>query len=229
MINLSSILIFEDELISRPKTLKQFLEQHKEIMKVVTNPSKQQDLLDQWKYELTQRFPELGKGTNRYVFDIQGRYALKVVKRGGGSDQNRQEVLNFKCLGEEYAPKVFGYDKNNFYWILVEQVKRFEEEYDNVNFEMYKRLFQKLGIDHEEYWSDDSSWTFLYNTIQWPDFSKPFIKNLYQTNEWYRNLMNRLRDCHVHPGDLHANNWGYRSNDDLLILDAPEVGGIYGI
>jgi hypothetical protein len=72
-----------------------------------------------WMYvERTLGRPFAG-GNFRHTWDLGNGKVLKIIIDPTKTYQNRNEVRNTKCLGTSYAPKIFAFDKANFFWMRL--------------------------------------------------------------------------------------------------------------
>lgn len=173
-------------------------------------------------FKLTHK--KIGTGSYREVYEFEGKalklaYGTKLNLVEDGAKANKIEWELFSCLGTTHAPKLYAHSPT-WNWILVEMAKPFKTE------EQHQTLLgELLGLDEEEFkiiqsWGD----SVIYNPspkYKWayPEII-PLIKSIYRKSSWYRNLLQKLKDCDVYAGDLGYGNMGTRSGNDLIVIDA---------
>lgn len=155
-------------------------------------------------------------GSYRIVFGIGNSYVLKLDNNPLETFRNgcKDEIKALQCLGNEYAPKLVGYDQKRYHWLLAERVNVFGLDKEEVN----ARLRGLLGLreDHSKP-STVNPLTFFFTGIQMSP--KSIIEQMARTNKWYRELLLALKRCNIATTDFRPANLGYRGNDDILFID----------
>jgi hypothetical protein len=152
---------------------------------------------------------ETMNGKTRLIWIIDDSKVLKVIDREKSWHENRNEVKNAKCLGEKYAVKIFDYDHEQFFWVVEERVKAFPTAF--VVPEFVELMNSILGTNYDEWFP------IMQLFFDEPD---PTKEELMKNNEWFREIVHRLKNCDVGSRDLHPGNWGVRpSTGELVILD----------
>jgi hypothetical protein len=161
----------------------------------------------------------LGAGAFRAVFEIDSSKILKIVRQQEKAYQNRMEVGNAQCLGKQFAPIIYEYDEERYYWIIEENVKPNKQL-------LFSALDDRLDYRFNG-WEELQSF-FQYalstNPAEKEDilYSNPHFKELYNKfmrTQWFSDLRFGLRNCRVGSRDFHDDNWGVRANGEPILID----------
>lgn len=177
---------------------------------------KRTELLDIINYVNGTLGQAIGGGVARKVWVIDEHQIIKVINYEGEEWQNKNEVDNAWCLGEELAVKVLD-NHENFFWIIEERLKVLGEE------ETLRIIAEKLGFKLKN-WRQLR--TFFKKSVDWINngdegFSPSDLmafKTIYKRSEWYQSLIGGLSTCEVKSSDFHDENWGYRESTGQLVL-----------
>ena len=149
--------------------------------------------------------PLIGQGTYRNVYELNKQQVVKLDNNQHGETSNKNEVETYSCLGKEYAAQIISWDKNNYVWIVVEQIRKNGDLYSIEN--KLKELIPTIVIKLNQ----------LVDCFTGQN--KNLHSNLYQTNQWYKNFYDRIVKCNVSAIDLNkAAQWGIRQGTDELVL-----------
>ena len=159
------------------------------------------------------------KGSSRAVWILNETQVLKVGLLYEELDQNKREVKNLKCMGQDYAPKLYDFHPH-FYWLLMEKVfpitneVQFVEQFSkHVGLQLQPRMIIN-GID--------SNIALVITNLIGGFQTKTYKDLLMKFNEssWFKTLISKMKKCRMDPGDLHYENWGIRpSTGELVLLD----------
>lgn len=160
----------------------------------------------------------LGQGQQRTVYAIDAQKIIKVAIKPQDAEQNYNEVKNAKCLGQRYAPMIYENDRKNFFWIIQERLKP-------VTPEQLLHTFQTLTQHRFPTW--EVLRNYIYYSVSGetigdssPEEFQSLFVLMYQQNEWFKGLINGLRQCQITSSDFHDENWGIRpETGELVILD----------
>lgn len=161
------------------------------------------------------RFPLIGEGFSRKVFDAGEGIVIKVAATEFNTNQNKREVeLKQSCFDNKYFTKIYSYDSANFNWLIVEKLEPVVSEE-----EFRKLVLIKLkGIDSEVFRAiqinKNPSDTFIGVVIEVMNKDNDF-----KVNRWLTDFCEVLNNCKIDPSDFTPENWGIRSNGELVVLD----------
>lgn len=177
---------------------------------------------------------QIGEGTTRNVYELDKNKVFKLVKNEKQNENNLVEVEAYKCLGDDYAAKIYDYDSVNYYWLIMERVKiitqgEFQSKLTElIGFPLIKtEIESRFSIDFNNLYT-------IGDYFYFPDIlmagSKPNTKAgveyrtlhglLCENSPWFKEFNNRLVKCGVYAGDLGFVNFGLRlSTDELVLLD----------
>lgn len=164
-------------------------------------------------------------GDFRHAWDLGNGKILKMIIDPAKNYQNRNEVRNTRCLGTSYAPKIFAFDKDNFFWIISEKVQLVDE------WTFYDLFSDFVGISFTNEGNIDNFVEYCVAKLKNqtsrekeleednPEFNQ-YFKEFYGENEWLTGLLNHLKTCNVTSSDFHTDNWGLREETgELLLID----------
>lgn len=217
-------LLFKEEVESASyisPDLKPLLDEYETLL----NSFNSKQNIYKWADRMTEAgFKEIGDGAYRMVFAIGNQKILKVVKYFGDSKMNRLEVQNFKCLGPEYAPRVYEHNPK-FYWVIYERIRPFSLKTQLVQ----QRVRETFEVDR--YITDPEDIKEIRG-----DYTSTFLrlrgathiaKKLYQLNLKYKDFVDRLKMCEVGTEDFYPRNIGFRGRRGFVILDATDFRSEY--
>lgn len=161
------------------------------------------------------RFPLIGEGFSRKVFDAGEGIVIKIAATEFNTNQNKREIeLKETCHADKYFTKIFSYDLVGFIWLIAEKLKPVasEEEFREI-------ILTKLkGIDSEVFRAiqinKNPSDTFIGVVVEVMNKDNDF-----QVNRWLADFCEVLNSCKIDPSDFTPENWGTRSNGELVVLD----------
>lgn len=194
-------LIFEKLSVNtEAKTLSRFLtgKSHKEVLEFCSS-----------------RFSLIGEGFSRKVFDAGEGVVIKVAATEFNTNQNKREIeLKQSCFDNKYFTKIFSYDSIGFIWLIAEKLKPMESEE-----EFREVVLTKLkGIDSEVFRA------IQINKNPFDIFIGVVVEvmnedNDFKVNRWLADFCEVLNSCKIDPSDFAPENWGTRSNGELVVLD----------
>lgn len=160
-------------------------------------------------------FKKIGMGFSRITYDAGG-FVVKLSKSPDSTIQNKNEIeIKKNCKGsDKYFTQIYAYDTANFFWLVCEKVEPLRVEN-----EIIPHLVRSLkGTDeeliHAIAFNRDKIETFLGILIgvMRGDVEEP-------VNVWLQNFADILNRCDISPDDFGEENWGLRSNGELVVLD----------
>jgi CRISPR/Cas system CSM-associated protein Csm2 small subunit len=173
------------------------------------------------------KFSFLGAGAARRVYKINNSIVIKFVIQEDAAEQNQKEVKNIKCLGMEYAPAIYDYDSENFWWIIEENVPRQNEEV------LFAKMKELLHYQFNSWYELSEFFYFSFddmireimlrkkNKNNETEGRITNFKNVYDDNfdnEWFMTLKNAIQHCDIDASDFHTDNWGIRPSTGQLVL-----------
>lgn len=182
----------------------------------------------------TKTLKYLGYGRYRDVFDLENGLALKVAADKYEITENRNEIDAKACLADEYFTKLYAYDDNNFWWLIVEKIStentgaiRSAIMKNLEGSEVLSRNYNSDLLPEKIYLKDLPMDKFFVNLARHLAFlasdqeqeedEKP--RSEVVRSPWLKGLVEQLKQCGVAPHDLHQENWGLRSDGSPVILD----------
>ncbi len=161
----------------------------------------------------------ISAGVTRAAYDLDiddQQYVVKVLIVGeysGRTSANRREVDNYECLGKEYAAEIIDYDKQHFYWMIMEKVEVLEPEY-------FTRAIQQTLFGDSSILAVPQEFDqfIMMNLLTNRPHTRYIHDNLYKVNDWYRGLYDRVKRCRIQASDLGSDNWGFRQSSDIPVL-----------
>lgn len=174
---------------------------------------------------LQTKYRLVGEGNFRQVYDL-GKYVLKIDRSPKEHQKKfltQEEIKSLQCLGEEYAPKLVGYDQKNKHWAIVEKVTPFNAGQDE---EIERRLAKLLNLDERELQKVQNHYVTIlkYYFHYFRYLNKDEVRVRFQKSPWYRGFILGLRKCNINTIDFKSVNLGYRGTDDILLIDAGYPG-----
>ena len=150
-------------------------------------------------------------GQARVTYPINDDLVVKFAY-DGAYDQNRNEVKNTACLGEEYAVSVIRHHPE-FWWLIEERVEIFNNAHD-----FNEALFEVVGVKLTGAFDfPDAIQTEIHEKIS--DKAAQINEQLKQA-PWYAELIRKLHNCSAIARDFTYANWGIRpSTGELVLLD----------
>lgn len=154
----------------------------------------------------------LGQGEYRSTWELNSKTILKVATQPVSIGQNKNEVRNAACLGENYAVKVLEHHPE-FLWIVEEKLKTLTEP------EFEAKISKIIGMELDWY----KAKRLIYNSVLIAQGSSiqgydDLYDQLHQNNSWFRGLIDGLKQCNVESHDFHDGNWGIRQSTGQLVL-----------
>jgi len=149
--------------------------------------------------------------SNREVYG-NNKFVVKFAFSKNGKSQNRKEVFSKdECLSDRFSTIIYGFDEEDYSWLVAEKIK------SGLTLE---EIYQKL-LDQIEGSSDD----FVRDMYALsPDEALELFQDVLtnpgdiELNEWAKSFSDEIVECNINP-DFHEENWGIRSNGDLILLD----------
>jgi hypothetical protein len=192
-------------------------------------------------------FKFVKEGAYKAVFSVGEDKVLKVAKDRQGNTGILAEINSFKC-SPKFFPEVFASDKKGL-WSVVEKVAVLETK------EAINKAWEYFEFDWSEYnqkigkivgWAVTRTEEPLYwlaylvkDALRWKQFRlKKNIKEEFPEElEAYRWLFSHrkfvefiqgLARCDVDHFDLKADNFGFRVNGQLVVIDSDDEGVLPG-
>ena len=162
-----------------------------------------------------------GVGGFRTVWFIDETKIIKLAESEDVIRQNKNEWDNSECVGSQYAVKVFDYH-HKFWWLIEERLELLGQS------ATIAHISEKLNHEGPQINTFSQLAFFFEESVKWiawgdGGFTIQKIKmfnHLYSTNEWYKGLLDALKECQVNSRDFHDENWGLRpSTGELVLLD----------
>lgn len=183
----------------------------KTLSRILTGKSSHKEILE---FCLSE-FRLIGEGFSRKVFDAGKGIVVKVAATEFNTNQNKREVeLKQSCFDNKYFTKIYSYDSVGFTWLIAEKLEPIisEEEFRTLV------LVKLKGIDEEVYRA------IQINKNPFDTFIGVVVEvmnedNDFKVNRWLADFCEVLNTCKIDPSDFTPENWGIRSNGDLVVLD----------
>lgn len=156
------------------------------------------------------RFPKIGMGSSRVVFDIGDGKVLKLARNEKGKAQNEAES-DYYLTSSPYIPDVFEHDDENYLWIISEKASK-----------ITKKEFEKLtGISFEKFVNGINTQYKKINGKQFfgKELSKEEMDELWEI-DFCRDMFDLIGSFDLLPGDMgRINSWG-KIKDKAVLVDA---------
>ena len=152
----------------------------------------------------------LGAGASRVAYAVDEKHILKLAQYESAASENQNEVRHIKCLGSSYAPIVYDYDRENYYWILQERLQPMggEELFDKIEGLIGHRF--KGWMELKDFFAGIGS-GYTDNRL---------LDELTAKSPWLKALADEIEGCAVGHHDFHDDNWGVRpATGELVLLD----------
>lgn len=149
--------------------------------------------------------------SNREVYG-NDKFAVKFAFSKNGRNQNRKEVFaKDECLSDEYFTKIYGFDEENFNWIVAEKIKS-----GLTKEEVYQKLLDQIEGSSDDFVRD----MYVLDAEEAIRLFEDTLTNPgdVELNPWAKKLSDEIIECNILP-DFHEGNWGIRQNGDLILLD----------
>lgn len=184
------------------------------------------DRIQAVRYLMKSKVKIVGKGTFRAAFHLNDSKIIKIATMIEGSNHNKRELQHSRCLGKKFAVEVYE-NHPEFWWIVEERANLLSDD------EFVDAFFANLGIDRNLYpYFNDMD---IQQTIEIAQSGR--VESQYRDDyvfenklkasrewlarsEWFKNLIDGLKQCNVGSDDFGTQNWGIRpSTGELIIID----------
>jgi hypothetical protein len=181
--------------------------------------------------EIKEKFAgkEIGSGSFKVVYDLGGKYVLKVSEEE--TSEIKQEIDVKTCASNKFLTKIFAYDTENYTWIITEKVTSLKPKDTEWFVSQLKDLLEGSSFMDTEQWimhsfsSEEEK--FENRELEGELFVASFLEYLIAQKRtltgvkspWLKTLVSTIRKCDINPGDLYIKNWGKRLDGSLVILD----------
>lgn len=163
-------------------------------------------------------------GTTRKVF-VFDNVVVKIAPSINGAFNNKKEVNNATCLGD-LAPKIIDYDKENYFWLVMEKV---ENDLDKVKilamklfpnlikFDLFSEPFD-VNNDHQSDYGDDFGVQKISHSIDKDSAYQRLIAGASEEGKrWLDSFKDGVEKCKFDTYDLADFNWGIGLKTGRLI------------
>lgn len=180
------------------------------------------------------RFPLIGSGGYRNVYDIGLSAVLKVIKwttnkhfASHTNTENRIEIDARDCLPDEYFPKIYAFDSDNYYWLISEKVRGGKAGDDSHARKVQKAIcqratFHEYGIRLTPATETELFFDTFQDLVHGENLGPNDMKKrnvLISKNDWFRGFLGAVKKCGIAARDLHGGNWGLRLDGQPVVLD----------
>ena len=154
----------------------------------------------------------LGKGSTRWVYDLGDERVLKLAKKPGDRESNRQEVITSKCLHDsDIIAHVLDHDVDGD-WLIMEKAQLFKS-----NSEFLNHFNQALGLPEEiEFKIEDDESDIVGTFIGYPTSRNEWLTK--HPSKWWKDVQKSVNSCHLTLDDIWYTNLGLVDNH-LVFLD----------
>lgn len=179
---------------------------------------------------------KIGEGADREVYAVGNEFVVKIgsgMYDDGVREQNRTEARLAGCLGSQYFPKMYDYDREDFLWLLAERVEMLPDgEYDapfvgeflrasGLTMDDMRKVPTIAKAEREAIrYGTAAGFYWLSQFFGMLIASPP--QSIARKSRWLRELRRTLTRCKVRSvGDVETeHNWGLGNDGRLVILDS---------
>lgn len=156
-------------------------------------------------------------GGTRIVIPVH-QFIIKF-SRTKQAEENKNEIKVLQCL-DDLAPLILDYDKQNFYWFVVERLndneKTIKEKarqlFPNINKSQEHGIFNPYSMDSVTALRPNQKFDYTYKRLE--------AAASEEGKEWLRKFFNGLKKCNFNTSDLQWFNWGVSTfTGELIPID----------
>jgi len=157
----------------------------------------------------------IGEGSTRGVYSLGADKVLKLEKLESDT-QNKSEVEVFKCSGPEFFAEIYDYDKQNFWWLVMERTNTRTEAVEKKLTSYFGRDSKMRFIERLTYYLSENRLLDVLDAINTNQASTPTEKE--EAKIWARHFASVINTCDINTMDLTDANVSVRPATNQIIF-----------